>query len=192
MVRLGPAPQQPDRPRAARSGDRRIPPTTPAPSRPLAEYLVGQEHPHRVPGRPAAAGQDPGLRPRAVHPHGRPRHRQHGHRLQGAVEDRQRLVRRQGAAAAQHVERAHRPPQGAAPSSSASTPSVVPFVDVGTSGGMHYLAWPLVEGETLEKIVASARQAEPELAAQYALQAAEGLEVCHSRGCSTACSSRRT
>src|SRR5215210_3180214 len=26
-------------------------------------------------------------------------------------------------------------------------PSVVPFVDVGTSGGMHYLAWPFVEGE---------------------------------------------
>src|SRR5579885_857316 len=33
-------------------------------------------------------------------------------------------------------------------------PAVVPFVDVGTSGGMHYLAWPLVEGETLDKIVA--------------------------------------
>src|SRR5689334_22471047 len=32
-------------------------------------------------------------------------------------------------------------------------PWVVPFVDVGTSGGMHYLAWPMVEGETLEKIV---------------------------------------
>ena len=32
-------------------------------------------------------------------------------------------------------------------------PSVVPFVDVGTSGGMHYLAWPLVEGETLDKVV---------------------------------------
>ena len=33
-------------------------------------------------------------------------------------------------------------------------PAVVPFTDVGTSGGMHYLAWPLVEGETLDKIVA--------------------------------------
>src|SRR5262249_3631453 len=32
-------------------------------------------------------------------------------------------------------------------------PAVVPFVDVGTAGGMHYLAWPMVEGETLEKIV---------------------------------------
>src|SRR5271166_1159840 len=32
-------------------------------------------------------------------------------------------------------------------------PSVVPFVDVGTSGGMHYLAWPMVEGVTLDKVV---------------------------------------
>src|SRR5215207_1730711 len=32
-------------------------------------------------------------------------------------------------------------------------PAVVPFVDVGTAGGMHYLAWPLVEGEPLEKLV---------------------------------------
>ena len=31
-----------------------------------------------------------------------------------------------------------------------SHPAVVPFVDVGTSGGQHYLVWPLVEGETLE------------------------------------------
>src|SRR6202040_3898009 len=31
--------------------------------------------------------------------------------------------------------------------------SVVPFIDVGTSGGMHYLAWPLVEGTTLDKVV---------------------------------------
>src|SRR5271154_5686341 len=32
-------------------------------------------------------------------------------------------------------------------------PAVVPFVDVGTAGGMHYLAWPFVEGETLDKVV---------------------------------------
>ena len=37
-------------------------------------------------------------------------------------------------------------------------PAVVPFVDVGTSGGMHYLAWPLVEGEPLDKLVAAAGQ----------------------------------
>src|SRR5437660_5108473 len=32
-------------------------------------------------------------------------------------------------------------------------PAVVPFTDVGTSGGMHYLTWKLVEGETLDKVL---------------------------------------
>jgi serine/threonine protein kinase len=58
-------------------------------------------------------------------------------------------------------------------------PSVVPFVDVGTSGGMHYLAWPLVEGETLDKIVQREGRLSSEQAAGYILQAAEGLDLCH-------------
>jgi serine/threonine protein kinase len=58
-------------------------------------------------------------------------------------------------------------------------PSVVPFVDVGTAGGMHYLAWPLVEGETLDKIVARQGKLSAEEAARYATQTAEGLELCH-------------
>jgi serine/threonine protein kinase len=58
-------------------------------------------------------------------------------------------------------------------------PSVVPFVDVGTSGGMHYLAWPLVEGEPLEKIVEREGPLSPERAALYSLQAAEGLDQAH-------------
>lgn len=62
------------------------------------------------------------------------------------------------------------------------SPAVVPFVDVGTAGGMHYLAWPLVEGKTLEKIVAEAGKLSPEQAAQYALQTAEGLEAAHQVG----------
>src|SRR5579859_1423962 len=53
-------------------------------------------------------------------------------------------------------------------------PAVVPFLDVGTSGGMHYLTWPLVEGEPLDKIVQREGKLRPELAAQYALQAARG------------------
>ena len=73
-----------------------------------------QELPHRLPGRAPAPGQDAGLRPRAVHAHGRAGVRQHGHGLQGPLEDRHELVRRQGAAPPQHVERPHRPPQGAA------------------------------------------------------------------------------
>ena len=40
-----------------------------------------------------------------------------------------------------------------------SHPAVVPFVDVGTAGGLHYLVWPLVEGTTLEAIVQQHGQA---------------------------------
>jgi serine/threonine-protein kinase len=58
-------------------------------------------------------------------------------------------------------------------------PAVVPFVDVGTAGGMHYLAWPFVEGETLDKVVQTQGKLSPGLAAHIALQIAEGLEVCH-------------
>src|SRR5438876_11201174 len=58
-------------------------------------------------------------------------------------------------------------------------PAVVPFVDVGTSGGMHYLAWPLVEGETLEKFVEREGPLGVEQAVKFAVQAAEGLEVAH-------------
>src|SRR3954462_3888022 len=52
---------------------------------------------------------------------------------------------------------------------------VVPFIDVGTAGGMHYLAWPLVEGRTLDKIVAEQGKLSLEQTAQYALQMAEAL-----------------
>src|SRR5436309_2517497 len=55
-------------------------------------------------------------------------------------------------------------------------PAVVPFVDVGTAGGMHYLAWPFVEGEGLDKVIANQGKVAPALAAHYALQMAEGLE----------------
>jgi serine/threonine-protein kinase len=58
-------------------------------------------------------------------------------------------------------------------------PAVVPFVDVGTSGGMHYLAWPLVEGETLDKVVERQGKLSPAQTALFALQTAEGLELCH-------------
>ena len=61
-------------------------------------------------------------------------------------------------------------------------PSVVPFVDVGTAGGMHYLAWPHVEGETFDKLVSRQGPLAPAQAATFALQIAEGLEVCHQQG----------
>src|SRR5262245_38238724 len=61
-------------------------------------------------------------------------------------------------------------------------PSIVPFIDVGTAGGMHYLAWPLVEGEVLEKMVQQQGKLSPAQAALFAMQAAEGLDLCHKAG----------
>jgi len=61
-------------------------------------------------------------------------------------------------------------------------PSVVPFVDVGTAGGTHYLAWPLVEGEPLDTAVSRLGKLRPGVAARYACQAAEALDLCHQAG----------
>ncbi|MBM4071366.1 MAG: serine/threonine protein kinase [Planctomycetes bacterium] len=61
-------------------------------------------------------------------------------------------------------------------------PAVIPFVDVGTAGGMHYLAWPFVEGETLEKVAQQQGKMSAGQAAWIALQVAEGLDVCHQQG----------
>jgi serine/threonine protein kinase len=58
-------------------------------------------------------------------------------------------------------------------------PTVVPFVDVGTAGGMHFLAWPFVEGQTLEKVVQAQGKLNYAQAAHVALQIAEGLDACH-------------
>ncbi|HMP60611.1 MAG TPA: protein kinase, partial [Gemmatales bacterium] len=60
-------------------------------------------------------------------------------------------------------------------------PAVVPFVDVGTSGAMHYLAWPLVDGEQLNRIMEREGQLNWEQTALYTMLTAEGLEACHQR-----------
>ncbi len=57
--------------------------------------------------------------------------------------------------------------------------AVVPFVDVGTAGGLHYLVWPLVEGTTLESLVQQNGKLAVNLAALYAVQVAQGLSVSH-------------
>ena len=61
-------------------------------------------------------------------------------------------------------------------------PSVVPFVDVGTTGGMHYLAWPYVEGQPFEKSVQESGKLSPGVAAYYGQQIAEGLDTSHQQG----------
>jgi serine/threonine-protein kinase len=61
-------------------------------------------------------------------------------------------------------------------------PAIVPFVDVGTSGGMHYLVWPLVEGETLDGLVQRQGKLTPAQTAQIGVQIANGLAKCHEHG----------
>jgi len=61
-------------------------------------------------------------------------------------------------------------------------PAVVPFVDVGTAGGQHYLAWPLVEGETLEAKVQREGALSPDVTISLMKQVAQGLAAAHAQG----------
>jgi serine/threonine-protein kinase len=60
-----------------------------------------------------------------------------------------------------------------------SHPAVVPFVDVGTAGGLHYLVWPLAEGTTLERLVQENGKLPANLTALYGTQIAQGLTDAH-------------
>ena len=60
-----------------------------------------------------------------------------------------------------------------------SHPAVVPFMDVGTAGGLHFLVWPLVEGSTLEAMVSHNGRLPHGQSALYALQIAQGLAIGH-------------
>ncbi|VTR97130.1 serine/threonine protein kinase [Tuwongella immobilis] len=61
-------------------------------------------------------------------------------------------------------------------------PVVVPFIDVGTALGVHYLVWPCVDGLTLEKLVKERGPLPFTEIARIGLQIAEGLQNCHPRG----------
>lgn len=58
-------------------------------------------------------------------------------------------------------------------------PAVVPFMDVGTAGGLHYLVWPLAEGASLEAHVQQMGKLSPQVTALYGVQIAQGLAVAH-------------
>ena len=60
-----------------------------------------------------------------------------------------------------------------------SHPAVVPFMDVGTAGGLHYLVWPLVDGLPLDSIVQQNGKLPAGQAALYAVQIAQGLAIAH-------------
>ena len=58
-------------------------------------------------------------------------------------------------------------------------PAVVPFVDVGTAGGLHYLCWPLVEGDTLETLVQNQGRLGGQQTATIGAQVAQGIHAAH-------------
>ena len=60
-----------------------------------------------------------------------------------------------------------------------SHPAVVPFVDVGTAGGLHYLVWPLVDGETLEGLVQKDGRLGAQQTAIIGAQVAQGMHAAH-------------
>jgi len=60
-----------------------------------------------------------------------------------------------------------------------SHPAVVPFVDVGTAGGLHYLSWPLAEGQTLEAVVQQQGRLPASQAAEVGAQVAQGMYAAH-------------
>jgi serine/threonine-protein kinase len=60
-----------------------------------------------------------------------------------------------------------------------SHPAVVPFVDVGTAGGLHYLVWPLVAGQSLEAHVQQQGRLSAQQTALIAAQVAKGMNAAH-------------
>jgi serine/threonine protein kinase len=60
--------------------------------------------------------------------------------------------------------------------------ALIPFADVNTAAGSHYLAWPFVTGETLESIVRKFGPLAAVDAARIMAEVADGLAVCHAAG----------
>jgi len=61
-------------------------------------------------------------------------------------------------------------------------PAVVPFVEIDTASGSHYLVWPFVEGETFEQLVRRAGTLPPSHTVKFLAELADGLQVCHTHG----------
>ncbi len=63
-----------------------------------------------------------------------------------------------------------------------SHPTVVPFTDVGTSGGLHYLVWNFVEGEPLEALIQRHSKLDPIATAYIGTHVATGMGLAHQHG----------
>jgi serine/threonine protein kinase len=58
---------------------------------------------------------------------------------------------------------------------------LVPFVDVGTAHGLHYLVWPFTEGRSLDAMVRECGPLSSGEAARIGVEVAEVLKLCHAR-----------
>ncbi len=63
-----------------------------------------------------------------------------------------------------------------------SHPAIVPFVDIDTANGFHYLAWPFVEGETFDSLIRRAGPLDAARTADYMADIADALALCHGHG----------
>lgn len=60
--------------------------------------------------------------------------------------------------------------------------ALVPFVDVGTSQGRHYLVWPYQEGQSLESMVQKCGPLTSAETARIGVEVGEVLKLCHQHG----------
>ena len=59
---------------------------------------------------------------------------------------------------------------------------IVPFIDVGTAHGLHYLVWPFAEGRSLENLIREHGPLSPGEVARIGVRIAEALKVALTRG----------
>lgn len=60
--------------------------------------------------------------------------------------------------------------------------AVVPFVDIGTAAGSHYLVWPFVEGESFDHLLLRTGALSSPQTARILYEIAEGMSRCHEQG----------
>jgi len=60
--------------------------------------------------------------------------------------------------------------------------AIVPFVDIDTAGGVHYLVWPLVQGENFEQLIRRQGPLTLDYAVKWCIEILQALQICHQQG----------
>ncbi|MFO0935487.1 MAG: serine/threonine-protein kinase [Gemmataceae bacterium] len=61
-------------------------------------------------------------------------------------------------------------------------PGIVPLIDIDTANGFHYLCWPFLRGESIERLVSRRGPLPPADLLRYATAFAEAIANCHRHG----------